>query len=588
MEKDRLRNWGISRSYTDWEGRRRVFSAASISAVLQAMDAGSLETPPASPVVAAFRGERTPLRGEIALEGGGRAIARGRLPASVPEGYHTLDDGRLLIVAPRRCAPAPQGWGWAVQLYSLLSGRSRGIGDLGDLRRLGEWAAGLGAAVTLVSPLHASLPGSPQEPSPYFPSSRRYRNPLYLRVEGLPVGLNSAPLVDREAVLAAKLAALERQWRRGGDAAGFRRYRRSEGAGLERFATFNALYERHGPGWRAWPDGHDRPDSPGTRRFARENRERVDFHAWLQWQLDAQLADAAGPLPLVNDLAVGVDPDGADAWTWQEVFASGVTVGAPPDEFNMAGQSWGLPPFDPWKLRSARYEPFIRTLRSALRHSGGVRVDHVMGLFRLWWIPPGRGPAAGAYVTYPSRDLLAILALESSRAGSFVVGEDLGTVSRQVRAELRRRGVLSYRLLWFEKDPPSGYPEQALAAATTHDLPTIAGLWTGADLDAQRRAGLRPNERSTREIAARLAELTGLGPKARVADVVEQTYRVLSEAPSSLLAATLEDAALAEERPNLPGTLDEWPNWRIRLPLSLEELEAAELPRRIAAALRRR
>src|SRR5581483_12268989 len=440
------------------------------------------------------------------LEDGTALTVRERLPPDLPLGYHRLqplDGGEptRLIVAPERCflPPALRTWGWAVQLYALRSGASWGIGDLADLRRLARWSRdGAGAGMLLVSPLHAAAPLLPQQPSPYFPSSRRFHNPLYLRVEEAPGAaeadldlhalatagraLNAARRIDRDAVYRLKREALELLWRRFRDDGAFARYRAEQGVGLEQFATFQALAERQGGGWHAWPEPLRRPDGAAVARFAREQAERVGFHAWLQWLLDQQLARAGAELPLLQDLPIGVDPDGADAWAWQDVLALDASVGAPPDFYNRQGQDWGLPPFVPRALRAAGYEPFIESIRATLRHAGGLRIDHVMGLFRLFWIPRGMEPSRGTYVRYPSEELLAILALESQRAGAFVVGEDLGTVEEGVRERLAALAILSYRLLWFEADPPAAFPRQALAAITTHDLPTIAGLWSGADL----------------------------------------------------------------------------------------------------------
>jgi 4-alpha-glucanotransferase len=314
----------------------------------------------------------------------------------------------------------------------------------------------------------------------------------------------------------------------------------------------------------------------------------VRFHQWLQWLLDRQLGEASSHLPVVHDLAVGVDPAGIDAWLWQDSFARGMKVGAPPDEFNTHGQDWGLPPFDPWKLRAAGYVPFAETIRGALRHAGGLRLDHVMGLFRLFWIPDGVSPADGAYVRYPADDLLDIVALESHRAGAYVVGEDLGTVEEHVREELGERQVLSYRLLWFEDRPPQEYPVQALAAVTTHDLPTVAGMWTGSDLEDQRRIGLEPNEESTEAIRNRLTTTLGLADDAAPEEVVAGTCRLLAAAPSMLVTAALDDALAVEQRPNMPGTTDEWPNWSIPLPMPLEQIEDDPRPRRMAEILSRR
>jgi 4-alpha-glucanotransferase len=307
---------------------------------------------------------------------------------------------------------------------------------------------------------------------------------------------------------------------------------------------------------------------------------------WVQWQLDRQLERASRELPLVHDLAVGVDPGGADAWVDREVFAPGMSIGAPPDEFNTQGQDWGVLPYDPWRLRAAGYEPFIQTLRAGLRHAGGLRIDHVMGLFRLFWVPAGSGPGAGTFVRYPADELLDIVAIESRRAGAFVVGEDLGTVEDDVRAELAARRILSYRLLYFEAGDPRDLPERALAAVTTHDLPTIAGLWTGSDLARQREAGMRPNAEGETRLRERIRSLAGVPIDAPIGDAVEGAYRALARAPSALLAATLDDALGVEERPNLPGTT-ETTNWSTALPRSLEQIEEDAGVRRVARALTR-
>lgn len=539
-----VRDWGIVPTYRDWKRVPRQASDRAVAAVLESLGASG-PRPPASPVVAVFQDDRVALRGEVELEDGGRVTLRGEPPAGLPPGYHRLR-GRLLIVAPPRCPPPPRGWGWAVQLYSVLSRRSAGVGDLGDLRRLGRWSAGLGADVLLLNPLHAVAPVHPQQASPYYPATRLYRNPIYLPVAGLPP--ERPEVIDRDRVLDLKLAALQAEFGRFDGHRGYDAYRRREGATLRRFGEYCAEL-----------DG--RPS---------------EFHVWVQWRLEQQLAAAAREIGLIHDLAIGVDPDGFDARLWADVFARGVRVGAPPDEFNGAGQDWGLPPLDPWRLRAAEYEPFIATLRAGFRHGRGLRLDHVMGLFRLWWIPPGSGPRDGAYVRYPWRDLLAILVLEAARAGSFVVGEDLGTVEPWIRRELRRRGVLSYRVLWFENRPPARFPAEAMAAVTTHDLPTIAGLWSGRD-----------RQLADSEIRGRLGRLAGVAGDAPAGEVIERTYAALGAAPARLLTATLEDAAGALERPNLPGTTTERPNWSLPLPLTLEELERAPLPRAIAAALSR-
>jgi 4-alpha-glucanotransferase len=287
----------------------------------------------------------------------------------------------------------------------------------------------------------------------------------------------------------------------------------------------------------------------------------------------------------MQDLPIGIDPEGADAWAWQDVLAQDVHVGAPPDEFNTKGQDWGLPPFIPARLKAAAYRPFIETIRGTMRHAGGLRIDHVTGLFRLYWIPEGHSAADGAYVRNHAEDLLAIVALESVRAGAIVVGEDLGTVDPRARARLMDANVLSYRLLWFENDDPSKYPERALTAVTTHDLPTIAGLWTGSDLEAQRRLNLNPNEAGIVQIRDRLARATRSDTRTPVREVIRRTYALLSRAPSVVVCATLEDATATEARPNMPGTVTEWPNWSQPLPMQLEALVRHRHVNAIAEAL---
>jgi 4-alpha-glucanotransferase len=287
-------------------------------------------------------------------------------------------------------------------------------------------------------------------------------------------------------------------------------------------------------------------------------------------------------------MPVGVDPGGFDAWDWQDQLAIGASVGAPPDRFNTTGQDWGLPPFIPHRLREAGYRPFIDTIRAQLRHAGGLRIDHVLGMFRLWWIPTGSVPARGAYVRYPTDELLEIVALESHRAQAVVIGEDLGTVPPGVRAELRKRSLLSSRLVLFERVPPERYPRQAVAGVTTHDLPTMAGIWTGSDLEDQAAAGVTPDGEALALLRGRLAEAAGIGAEAELDEVVSAVHRRLAASPSVLVAATLEDALRVETRPNLPGTVStQRDNWSIALPQPLEDIETDPRVRSLTGDLRR-
>jgi 4-alpha-glucanotransferase len=591
--------WGIADGYHDVTGRWVVPEPDAVEYAAAAMGADGSQPPP-GPILFAHPHEHIDVEepAELVTEDGTVLAPEEWRSADLPTGYHTLrrlGDGAeaRLVVSPGACHLPDDlhAWGWAVQLYAVRSRASWGMGDLADLRELARWSrTDLGAGILVLNPLHAPLPVLPQEPSPYYPSSRRFRNPLYLRIEEVPGAerlgerlaplaaaaraLNADRLLQRDRVFELKMRALEGLFHAFDDAdPDFHGFRREEGAGLRDYATFCALSERHGAPWQEWPAELRHPDTPAVQAFREEHARRVSFHEWLQWLLDRQLAAAAEETGLIQDLAIGVRADGADAWMWQDVLAPGITVGAPPDPFNSAGQDWGLPPFDPWRLRAAGYEPFVRTVRAAFRHGAGLRLDHVMGLFRLYWIPRAEDPARGLYIRYPHQELLDLLALESERAAAYVVGEDLGTVEEWVREELGRRRVLSTRLLWFEEGPPSAYPRESLAALTTHDLPTLAGIWEGTDSDSGVHERLRRN--------------AGLGGDESTEHATESALRALAASPSRLLAATLEDALGVSERTNKPGTLTEWPNWSLALPLSLEELEQAPGPARIGQVLRR-
>jgi 4-alpha-glucanotransferase len=600
------RAWGIDAGYHDYRGQWRATSPELTEALLDAMDATG-ERPP-EPAAWVVRRDHPVRLGDgvtICLEAGGEIQVHGEMPPETPLGYHTLvhPDGRerSLIVGPGACFLPEElrTWGWGTQLYAARSRRSWGIGDFSDLRRLGEWARSEGAGMLLVNPLHAALPTEEQQTSPYTPSSRRFRNPLYLSIEDLPGApetgvdlteliaqgraLNDGELIDRDTAYRLKMDALARVYERAPRSEDFERYLRSGGELLRSYATFVSLAEHYGGGATRWPNGYERPDSSAVARWQRDNAERIRFHAWVQWLLEGQLEEAMDAIDIVHDLAIGVDPEGADAWIWQDVLAAGVSVGAPPDEFNSLGQDWSLPPFDPWKLRASGYRAFIETIRSGMA-GAGLRFDHVMGLFRLFWIPDGLAAAEGTYVRYPYEDLLNILALESHRANAYVVGEDLGTVEPFVREEMQRRNIMGYRVLWFESYPET-YPESTMAAVTNHDLPTIAGLWTGSDLRMQQILDLQPNVEATTATRDRLRDLLGLADDAPVEEVIVGTHELLSLAPSRLLVPTLEDALGVEERPNQPGTTDERPNWSVPLPSPLEELFEHPLPRRVARTL---
>jgi 4-alpha-glucanotransferase len=626
-----LRAWGVEPGYWDVSGHWWDVPETTLRALMEAMGADVPDIsgmapsgPPLdAPLYTAAQTGPWPYLpgGRLALENGGtiEMPADGPRPEQLPLGYHRFEpeepgvgeayhaSPRVLAVCPARCPGPPPGrtWGWSAQLYATRSSDSWGIGDFADLRSLVGWAGGNGAGFVLVNPLNAPAPGPVPEPSPYFPSSRCFLNPLYIRVEEVPgagdlaeiaalalkaKALNSERLIDRTNVWALKSQALEalfaRFERAGGDD-GFEQFTLDRGKVLDGYTSFCMLAERFGLPWQDWPSEYRHPEGSTVAILgaSQDGRSRKRYHAWLQWLCEAQLAKASDGGHLLCDLAVGVDRGGADAWLWQGAFALGMRVGAPPDEFNTKGQNWGLPPWDPWKLRAAAYEPFIETLRAVLRPASGLRVDHVMGLFRLFWVPLGSEATEGAYVRYPWHDMVALLRLEAARAGAYVVGEDLGTVEDHARDVLSDSGVLSYSLFWFEDKRPSEWPYQALGAVTTHDLPTIAGVWTGCDAAAQREAGLAVNEQSCVELKRRLSEWTGSDDNRPLPEVIEATYSALAEAPCALIAAVLEDATSVEERPNMPGTIDEWPNWCLALPLPLEQVEQSELAASIARSL---
>ncbi|MEO7571493.1 MAG: 4-alpha-glucanotransferase, partial [Acidimicrobiales bacterium] len=521
-----------------------------------------------------------------------------RLPPDVPLGIHRLHpvgggQASTLIVSPGR-AHLPTGlrsWGVTAQVPTARSAGSWGIGDLADVRAVAEWVADLGGDLLALSPLHAPTPVHPIAPSPYFPSSRRWRSPLLIRVDEVPGGhtaevqalgaqaraLLDDPVVDRDRCWALQRRALERIWsaRSPANESRMAAWRTAQGEALEGWARFCALAERHGSSWRTWPTELRHPLAPGVAQAAAGVADRVAFHAWLQLLIDDQLEKArrVGPR-LVQDLAVGVDPGGADAWLWQDLLANEFSIGAPPDDFVPEGQTWGLPPWVPWRLRDVGYRPLADLVRASLVAGGGLRIDHVMGLSRLFWVPEGGSPADGAYVRFAGRELLDVVALESARAGAVVVGEDLGTVEPAFRDELRATGILSTRVVWFEEDPPESWPTEALAVVTTHDLPTLAGMCSGQD--------------SPPEMLANLERLVGPVSDRPSAEVTVEVHRRLGVSPAAFALATLEDVLGVIERPNVPGTTDaERPNWSVALPVPISHLrqdDAAEAVLRAVGA----
>ncbi|CAL9446454.1 4-alpha-glucanotransferase [Streptomyces sp. enrichment culture] len=672
---------GVATSYRPAPDRTVTASPLAVVRVLAALGVDA-DTPDAVRAALAARERESAQRllpPTVVLWEGGIPAALGALPAGtrlrveteqgetydgegalvrLPPGVHRLaaaaPDGRTaqahLIVAPRRL-PTPRGrsYGLLVQLYSLLSRRSWGMGDLGDLGELTAWAGrALGAGFVQVNPLHAAVPGAPTDPSPYRPSSRRFPDPVHLRVEDVPEFahvqdrervaelleraarlresvLDKGELIDRDAVWELKRAALElvREVPLGpGRRAAYGDFLAAQGQALEDHATWNALAEVYGGETGQWPEALRDPRSAATARARRDLMDRVDFHTWLAWLTDSQLAaaqrvarEAGMPVGIVHDLAVGVHPEGADAWALGEFFAAGMSVGAPPDAFNARGQDWGLPPWRPDRLAESGYAPFRALLRALCGYAGALRIDHVMGLFRLWWVPQGLPPTQGAYVRYDAEAMLAVLVLEASRAGAVVIGEDLGTVESGVREALRERGVLGTSVLWFERDwdgdglplPPESWRSDCLATATTHDLPPTAARLTGEHVELRDRLGLlaRPLAEERAEAATDVAEwlavltrlglLEGTGGGCDVSSEeaqVQAVHRFLVRTPARLVGLWLPDGTGDRRPQNLPGTWDQYPNWRLPVAdaegraMTLEDVASSGRLRALAEVLR--
>jgi len=694
------RAYGVATEYWDWQGNRVIVGALTISAVLRALgvdtsddaavtrslaavtDRAWRRTLPAIVVCRQSSTRWVPLHlpdGAMAqvwlvLEDGTRREVRQvdhyvdpriidgepmgeatfEMPDDLPLGWHTLN-ARIghdsvsapLVVSPSALVLPPalrerstRAWGLMSQIYSVRSRQSWGLGDLADLADMTAWAAAdLRADFVLVNPLHAGEPVAPMEPSPYLPTSRRFINPIYIRVEDIPeVGylscaerqllewhaddaraLNEADTIDRDAVWAAKVAALRtvfHQPRSSRRERAFAVFCEREGQGLLDFSTWCALVEKHGLSWSRWPAALQDPRSPAVDSSREQLGDEVEFYRWLQWIVDEQLAtvqrqakEAGMSLGVVHDLAVGVHPEGADAWGLADALARGVTVGAPPDQYNQLGQDWSQPPWRPDRLEELGYAPYRDMLRTVLRHAGGIRIDHVIGLFRLWWVPAGQPASEGTYVRYDHEALIGILVLEAHRAGALVVGEDLGVVEPWVRDYLRDRGILGTSILWFEQDAQGkplaaeAYRELCLATVTTHDLPPTAGYLAGGHIDLRHDLGLltRPVEQErTIEAAARgevvdmLVERGLLRPAGPDSEVVAALHRFLSWTPAKLVGVAVADLTGDHRTMNQPGTDEEYPNWRLPLagadgkPVLLDDLMTSRWARRLARCVAQR
>jgi 4-alpha-glucanotransferase len=605
----RARAHGVAVTYRDWQGRLVEVGDETLAAVLGALGAspGGTARPPGSPP---------------------RANGVSRLP-----------------FAPGAVPPFParRSWGFTVQLYALRSRASWGHGDLRDLADLAGWSAReLGADFVLVNPLHAAEPLPPVSPSPYLAMSRRHVSPLYLRIEDIPeyTGLRpgdrariealaaplraasaTAALLDRDAVWAAKREALEiiRTVPLSPDRrAELGAFRAREERAVDDWAAWCAIAELHGPDWRCWPAPLTDPRSAEVAALRRSLADRVGFHAWLQWLVTGQAAAAqraarqAGmSIGVIADLAVGAHPGGADAWARQDVIVTGVSAGAPPDEFNQRGQDWTLPPPHPARLAALTGRPLAELAAATTRHAGGLRVDHVMALARLWWIPAGMAPGLGTYVRYDHELLGGVLAAELARTQALAIGEDLGTVEPWLRAFLAERRLLGTSTLWFERRAdgtprrPGGWRRGCLATVGTHDFPPAATFLTGEQVSIRASLGLLTRPEADERAAARAEAalwLRTLGREGLLAEPAESgrttpeqftaaLYAYLARTPARLIGVSLAEA-VGERRPqNIPGTVDEYPNWRIPLtgadgePVLLDDLPAHPGVRAVADAV---
>lgn len=537
-----------------------------------------------------------------------------------------------------------RAWGITVLLYELRSQRNWGIGDFIDLAAFCVVAAKVGADFVGTNPLHALFLAEPARCSPFSPSSRLFLNPIYIAVDKVPGytdafaephvirQLVDAPLVDYEGVAAAKLKALRKIWDARAVSAqstvsdSFEAFREKGGEALRLHALFEALSfhmveQELEAGWLSWPEEYRDPSSDAVAAFARENGDEIDFHIWLQWLAATQLelaqsaAKAAGMrMGLYLDLAVGEAPDGSARWAARDLFVPRVSVGAPPDFFTANGQDWGLSPLSPRTLAEEDFAPYRRMLDAVMRHAGALRIDHVMSLWQLFYVPEGGVPADGAYVRYPIDKLLGALAEASNEYGAVVIGEDLGNVPEGFREVMEAARMLSYRILYFEQSDgtftaPGDYPPLALACLSTHDLPTLRGWWRGDDIRLRKEHGLIDAEAAEAQSAERATHRNSLirtllaskalkvqelmpareaSPTARSAmpaSLIVAAHRFVAKTPSLLMGVRLADLA-GESRPtNLPGTVDSYPNWRPKCPVQVEDLGAFPLFRAITRAV---
>ena len=584
--------WGIDDGWWGNDGEWHDANPATVAALRDLFSRGDDTPGRPSPPMWFVREHATPVlmsTCRVITEDGDDLGTFDALPGDLPLGYHRLipvdrsRETRLMIIADR----IPPGsddrkWGVTAQVYSTHTHRSWGVGDTRDLDTLGRWIAAQGGDVMGLSPIGDALPTTPRQNSPYSPSSRRHLDPLVIALDPADdleattaAKLRELGEIDRDAVFTAKVAALEARWH---DLPAARRPIVDIATEPGAHAAFCAIAEFLGTGWDAWPAELQHAEGAAVDAFAREHPERVSFWAWVQQQASDEFAALGGRLAaigvsLLGDLPVGVAPDGFDAWMDRDQLALDWTIGAPPDPIGPHGQNWGLPPYQPHRLRAHGYASFLATLRANLRRVAILRLDHVMGLFRLFWIPPGGEPADGTYVRFADHELIDLVVTEAVRHGCRIIGEDLGTVEDDVRATLADRGILGTKVAWFETLPPERWARESMGTLTTHDLPTVAGALSDTDPAAD------PT------IVDRMYAFAERGEAEDHNEVSVAAHRRLGRAGSELVMATLEDLVGSRLRVNLPGTVDQYPNWRLPLPVGVDELDDHPLPGRIVAAI---
>ncbi len=633
---------GVQQEFWDIFGQPHITAPETNLAILTALGIDphapdAVRLPPTVMVVSQSEPGEIPV-GEIVLESGERVHYTGQ---KLPLGYHQLHANGAsirLIVAPdsaKRVGNQKRA-GLGITLYGVRSGRNWGCGDFRDLTDLIDWAVpALGVDFIALNPLHAIHNRTPYNTSPYLPNSIFYRNFLYLDAEAVPgyvetpeivteiARLRETDIVQYEAVAALKRRALEQIFNSNPPNAACRNWIAAEGDLLRLYATYCALDDHlHAADenlwvWPEWPERFRDPSSSAVADFARAHDREILFHGWLQWLIDRQLAAvqkrarAAGmSIGLYHDLALATDRCGSDLWAHRDFFIKGARVGSPPDGFAPSGQDWSFPPPDQRRHMEDGYSLFRESIRKSMRHGGALRIDHVMRLFRLYWIPDGHTAAKGAYVRDRAADLVRILALESVRNDAIIIGEDLGTVEDEVRETLARFGILSYRLLIFEQNAegfklPYDYPAQALVSTTTHDLPTIAGFWTGEDIGARRKAGTIDQTAFDTQQADRVRDKQHLLDALFAMDLMPPDYQraagqiplltpelhnavlgFLASTPCALWLVNQEDMTGETLQQNLPGTTAEYPNWSRKMRWSIEDLRNCREAKDCAAMVR--